>query len=123
MLAAGGGSVVAVASVAGLAGFPMHAPYATAKHAVVGMVKTAALEVAAAGVRVNAVCPGFTETPMVDAGVATMGTTAEKLAARIPARRLATPEEVAAAIVYLASDAAAYVAGHALAIDGGLTAS
>ncbi|MEM9999151.1 MAG: SDR family NAD(P)-dependent oxidoreductase [Bacteroidota bacterium] len=122
MVEAGRGCIVNVASVAGLGGFPFHAPYAASKHAVVGLTRTAALEVARTGVRVNAVCPGFTDTPMVDDGLRQLGQTLAQLTKRIPARRLGHPDEVAAAIAYLASDAAAYVTGHALALDGGLTA-
>ncbi|MEO1479088.1 MAG: SDR family NAD(P)-dependent oxidoreductase [Bacteroidota bacterium] len=122
MVEAGRGSIVNVASAAGLSGFPFHAPYSASKHAVVGLTRTAALEVARTGVRVNAVCPGFTDTPMVDDGLQKMGQTLDQLTKRIPARRLGHPDEIAAAIAYLASDAAAYVTGHALALDGGLTA-
>ena len=122
MLEAGRGSIVAVASVAGLGGFPFHSPYAASKHAVVGLVRTAALEAAASGVRVNAVCPGFTDTPMVDEGLEKMGQTADQLLRRIPARRLATPEEIAATVAFLCSDASSYVTGHALAVDGGIIA-
>ncbi|MEO1075181.1 MAG: SDR family NAD(P)-dependent oxidoreductase [Bacteroidota bacterium] len=122
MVEAGRGSIVNVASAAGLSGFPFHAPYSASKHAVVGLTRTAALEVARTGVRVNAVCPGFTDTPMVDDGLQKMGQTLDQLTKRIPARRLGHPDEVAAAIAYLTSDAAAYVTGHALALDGGLTA-
>ncbi|MEM8558290.1 MAG: SDR family NAD(P)-dependent oxidoreductase [Bacteroidota bacterium] len=122
MVEAGRGCIVNVASAAGLGGFPFHAPYSASKHAVVGLTRTAALEVARTGVRVNAVCPGFTDTPMVDDGLRQLGQTLAQLTKRIPARRLGHPDEVAAAIAYLASDAAAYVTGHALALDGGLTA-
>ena len=122
MLEAGRGSIVAVASVAGLGGFPYHSPYAASKHAVVGLVRTASLETAASGVRVNAVCPGFTDTPMVDEGLEKMGQTADQLLRRIPARRLATPEEIAATVAFLCSDASSYVTGHALAVDGGILA-
>ena len=122
MLAAGRGCIVNVASVAGLNAFPMHAAYSASKHAVVGLTRTVALEAARSGVRVNAVCPGFTDTPMVAEGVETMGQTAEQLAQRIPARRLGRPDEVAAAVAYLCSDAAAYVTGQTLVIDGGIDA-
>ena len=122
MSAAGGGVIVNVASVAGLNAFPMHAAYSASKHAVVGLTRTAALEGARAGVRVNAVCPGFTDTPMVAEGLEKMGRSAEDLLRQVPARRFARPDEVAAAVVYLASDAAAYVTGQTLAIDGGLDA-
>ena len=122
MSAAGGGAIVNVASVAGLNAFPMHAAYAASKHAVVGLTRTAALEGARAGVRVNAVCPGFTDTPMVAEGLEQMGQTADQLRGRIPARRFARPDEIAAAVVYLCSDAAAYVTGQTLVIDGGIDA-
>ena len=117
-----GGAVVNVASVAGLNAFPMHAAYAASKHAVVGLTRTAAVEAARAGVRVNAVCPGFTDTPMVADGLRKMGQTVGDLTRLIPARRLGTPDEVAAAIAYLCSDAAAYVTGQTLVVDGGLDA-
>ena len=100
MSAAGGGAIVNVASVAGLNAFPLHAAYSASKHAVVGLTRTAALEAARVGVRVNAVCPGFTDTPMVAEGVEQMGQAVEDLVRRIPARRLATPGEIAAAVVY-----------------------
>ncbi len=121
-LMARGGSVVTVASVAGLNAFPLHAAYSASKHAVVGLTRTAAIEAARQGVRVNAVCPGFTDTPMVTDGLAKMGQTLDELTRRIPARRLGTADEVAAAIVYLCSDAAAYVTGQTLVLDGGLDA-
>jgi NAD(P)-dependent dehydrogenase (short-subunit alcohol dehydrogenase family) len=121
MLASGGGSIVNVASVAGLAGFSRHPAYAASKHGVVGLTRTAALEYARRGLRINALCPGFTLTPMVqrmiDAGVP-----ADELAARVPVGRLGTPEEIAETVVYLCSPASAFMTGHALAIDGGLTA-
>jgi NAD(P)-dependent dehydrogenase (short-subunit alcohol dehydrogenase family) len=122
MSAAGRGVIVNVASVAGLNAFPMHAAYSASKHAVVGVTRTTALEAARVGVRVNAVCPGFTDTPMVAEGTEQMGQTTDDLARRIPLRRLATPDEIAAAIVYLCSDAAAYVTGQTLVIDGGIDA-
>ncbi len=121
MLARGGGAIVNVASVAGLGGFPKHPAYAASKHGVIGLTRTAALEYAKRGVRINALCPGFTLTPMVqqmlDAGLPT-----EQLVARVPLGRLGTAEEVAASALYLCSSAAAFMVGHALAIDGGLTA-
>ena len=117
-----GGAVVTVASVAGLNAFPLHAAYSASKHAVVGITRTAAIEAARQGVRVNAVCPGFTDTPMVADGLQKMGQTLDDLTRRIPARRLGTADEVAAAIAYLCSDAAAYVTGQTLVLDGGLDA-
>ncbi len=122
MVKAGRGVIVTIASVAGLNAFPYHAAYAASKHAVVGLTRTVALEAAASGIRVNAVCPGFTDTSMVDAGVAKMGQTKDDLVRRVPMRRLARPDEVAEAVAYLCSDAAQYVTGQTLVIDGGLDA-
>ena len=122
MLKEGRGVIVNVASVAGLNAFPMHAAYAASKHAVVGLTRTVALETARSGVRVNAVCPGFTDTPMVEGGVEKMGMTRENLEKRVPARRLGRPDEIAAAVAYLCSGAAAYVTGQTLVIDGGIDA-
>ena len=123
MVAAERGVIVNVASVAGLNAFPLHAAYAASKHAVVGLTRTAALEVARTGVRVNAVCPGFTDTPMVADGLASLGQTREQLERRIPAGRLGLAADVAEAVLYLCSDAAAYVTGQTLVIDGGLDAA
>ena len=122
MLKEGRGVIVNVASVAGLNAFPMHAAYAASKHAVVGLTRTVALETARSGVRVNAVCPGFTDTPMVEEGIEKMGQTQEGLENRIPMRRLGRPAEIAEAVAYLCSDAAAYVTGQTLVIDGGIDA-
>ena len=123
MVKAGRGAIVNVASVAGLNAFPAHAAYAASKHAVVGLTRTVALEVAQSGVRVNAVCPGFTDTPMVREGLEKMNRMGQDaLLRRVPMRRLARPNEVAEAVVYLCSDAAAFVTGQTLVIDGGIDA-
>ncbi|MGI9146494.1 MAG: glucose 1-dehydrogenase [Chloroflexota bacterium] len=124
MLPRGGGAIVNTASLAGLIGFPMNVAYSASKHAVVGMTRTAALEYAKSGIRVNAVCPAFVRTPMVDGLVATGGPrmSLERLASMQPMGRLGTPEEVAEAVVWLCSDAAAFITGIALPIDGGTTA-
>ena len=121
MLATGGGVIVNIASVAGLIGFPRHPAYAASKHGVVGLTKTAALEYGKKGIRINALCPGFTLTPMVQHMI-DAGLPAETLAARVPLGRIGTAEEVAATILYLCSSASAFMSGHALAIDGGLIA-
>lgn len=125
MRAAGSGSIVMVSSEAGLKGIRGLAAYSVAKAGVVELARCMALDLADAGVRVNCVCPGTTRTPMVLDAVAQEPDPAAELAryanAR-PLKRLGTPEEIAAAIVYFASDAAAYATGAVLAVDGGFTA-
>jgi NAD(P)-dependent dehydrogenase (short-subunit alcohol dehydrogenase family) len=122
MLKQGGGCIVNVASVAGLVGFPSHAAYAASKHAVVGLTKTAALEYVRKGIRINAVCPGFTDTPMVQAERDQDPEYSRRLILGVPARRLGQVEEIAAAILYLCSDQAGFVVGHTLVLDGGIVA-
>ena len=120
MLQEGRGAIVNTASVAGLIGVRNNVAYVASKHGVVGLTKAAALECAPAGIRVNAVCPGFVRTPILGLD----GTPeAESRYARLqPMGRLASPEEVAEAVVWLCSDAASYVTGHMMSVDGGLTA-
>jgi NAD(P)-dependent dehydrogenase (short-subunit alcohol dehydrogenase family) len=125
MLASGsGGAIVNTASLAGLIGFPNNIAYATSKHAVIGITRTAALEYARRGIRVNAVCPAFVHTPMVDSFIAAdpLHFSLDRLAGMQPMGRLGTAEEVAAAVVWLCSDAAAFITGIALPLDGGTTA-
>lgn len=123
MLAAGkGGAIVNVSSVAGLVGFPGAAPYSAAKHGVVGLTKTAAVEYAPANIRVNAVCPGGIETPIVEELVAGGAVTRADLEAAQPIGRIGRPEEVAEAIVWLLSPAASLTTGATLPVDGGWTA-
>jgi NAD(P)-dependent dehydrogenase (short-subunit alcohol dehydrogenase family) len=122
MVAQGGGSIVNAASVAGLVGAGGFSAYVASKHAVVGLTRVAAVEYAAAGVRLNAVCPGVIDTPMVDRLSLEMPTLREALLARKPMGRLGTADEVAEAVVWLCSDAASFVTGHALAVDGGYVA-
>jgi NAD(P)-dependent dehydrogenase (short-subunit alcohol dehydrogenase family) len=122
MLAVGGGAIVNTASVAGLVGAGGLSAYVASKHAVVGITRVAAIEYAKAGIRVNAVCPGVIDTPMVDRLSLAMPTLREALLAMKPMGRLGLPEEVAAAVVWLCSDAASFVTGHALAVDGGYVA-
>jgi NAD(P)-dependent dehydrogenase (short-subunit alcohol dehydrogenase family) len=129
MLAAGWGRVVFVASNAGLMGYRYTAAYSASKHAVIGLMRSLAIEVAARGITSNAVCPGFVETDMaqdaVDRIVRSTGRSAEdaraELAALSPQRRLVQVAEVAAAVCYLASPEAVGVNGHALTVDGGQT--
>jgi Dehydrogenases with different specificities (related to short-chain alcohol dehydrogenases) len=117
----GGGAVVNTASVAGLRGFRNLSPYVASKHGVVGLTKTAALEFSGDGVRVNAVCPGVIETPMVARAQEESPEAMEATVAATPAGRLGQPEEIAAAATWLCSDDASFVTGESLVVDGGFT--
>jgi NAD(P)-dependent dehydrogenase (short-subunit alcohol dehydrogenase family) len=121
LLAAGrGGAIVNTSSVGGHIGFPGLAHYCAAKHGILGLTKTAAMELAPSNIRVNAVSPGLIDTPMADRFTGGPETEAERFFLSLkPLRRRGTPEEVAEAVVWLCSDAAAFVTGHALAVDGG----
>jgi meso-butanediol dehydrogenase / (S,S)-butanediol dehydrogenase / diacetyl reductase len=119
----GGGSIVNIASVGGLVGLRNRAAYCASKGAVIAFTRAAAVDHVAQGVRVNAVCPGTVDTPWVHRLVEEVGESLEALRARQLMGRLGTPEEVAAAVMYLASDDAAFVTGTALVIDGGLSAA
>jgi NAD(P)-dependent dehydrogenase (short-subunit alcohol dehydrogenase family) len=120
MLTQGGGAIVNTASIAGLVG-GFGPAYTAAKHGVVGLTKTAALEYAAQGIRVNAVCPGYVRTGMTEGLLADPARAAHAVA-REPIGRVGTPEEIAAAVVWLCSDAASFVTGLAMAVDGGYVA-
>ncbi len=123
MLAQGSGAVVNTASAAGLVGVPGLAPYCASKHAIIGLTKTAALENAAAGVRVNAVLPGSIDTPMLH-DYMSLGPAVEKaIKASQPGGRLGLPEEIAEAVVWLCSDRASFVTGTPMLVDGGAVAS
>lgn len=116
----GGGSIVNIASTAGCVGFADLISYVASKWAVRGMTKAAALELAADNIRVNAVCPGDTDTPMIRAFAGT-DTAALPPADELPMKRWARPEEVSAAVVFLASDESSYVSGSDLVVDGAYT--
>jgi NAD(P)-dependent dehydrogenase (short-subunit alcohol dehydrogenase family) len=118
----GRGSIVNMASAAGLVGMPNNAVYSASKHGVIGLTKSAAQEYARQGVRVNAVCPGFIETPMVSHIDEERPGMVGKLVNLNPMRRLGEPREVAAAVVWLLSDESSFVNGVAMSIDGGLVA-
>ena len=123
MLASGGGTIVNTSSVAGLSGTPGLPAYGAAKHGVVGLTKGAAKEFAGRGIRINAVCPGVIETPMVDRLGANMGGTKDAFDKLHPIGRLGQPEEIAEAVIWLCSPASSFVTGHAMALDGGLLSS
>ncbi len=122
MLARESGAIVNIASVAGLIGAPKAADYTASKHAVVGITKSAALDYAKSGIRVNAVCPAYTDTAMVQGAIAGNPIMASIMTRAIPMGRLGLAEEVAEAVVWLCSDASSFVTGHALVLDGGLVA-
>ena len=122
MLAQGGGAIVNTASIAGLIGMAGAPAYVAAKHGVVGLTKNAALEYARNNIRVNAVCPGGVRTHMTEAADLELPGFLAKLAKQEPMGRIAEPEEIASAVVWLLSDGASFMTGHALAVDGGYVA-
>ncbi|MGV0790777.1 SDR family NAD(P)-dependent oxidoreductase [Mycolicibacterium sp. XJ1819] len=122
MVEAKSGSIVNVSSMNGIRGMPGEAVYSATKHAVIGLTRSVALEVAESGVRVNAVCPGPIDTPMLEeADIGAEEGTAEALKPLVPFKRLATPAEVAEVVGFLASDAASYCSGAEFVVDGAWT--
>jgi NAD(P)-dependent dehydrogenase (short-subunit alcohol dehydrogenase family) len=119
MLRTGGGSIVNTSSIFGLNGYPGWSLYSAAKHAVTGMTKSAALDYAQRGIRVNAVGPGPIETPLLAAGT---GGDPHSYASFVPMGRIGQPEEIADPVVWLLSDEAGYVTGHTFPVDGGVCA-
>lgn len=117
------GVIVNMASVAGLVGAPLHAAYCASKHAVVGLTKSAAVEYAKRGIRVNAVCPAVIRTEMFTRAIERDPRIAESAKALNAFGRIGEPEEVANAVLWLCSDAASFVTGHMLSVDGGMTAT
>jgi NAD(P)-dependent dehydrogenase (short-subunit alcohol dehydrogenase family) len=120
MRAAGGGAIVNTASIAGLIGLRTSSAYVAAKHGVIGLTKSAAVEYAEEGIRVNAVCPGYITTRMT---APSREKRAEAVIARTPMRRYGEPQEIAEMVVWLCSDRASYVTGAAYEVDGGMMAS
>jgi 2-keto-3-deoxy-L-fuconate dehydrogenase len=123
MVARGGGSIVNIASVAAMVGLRNRAAYCASKGAVVSLTRALAVDHVNDGIRVNVVCPGTVDSPWVRRLVEETGESLAELTARQPLGRLGTPEEIAEAVAYLASDAASFVTGSVLVIDGGLTAA
>jgi NAD(P)-dependent dehydrogenase (short-subunit alcohol dehydrogenase family) len=117
----GGGAIVNTSSGAGVKGFKGGAAYVAAKHGVIGLTKAAALDYAASNIRINAVCPGIIDTPMMDRFSGGTPEGRQAVIAQEPVGRMGKPEEIGAAVVWLCSDAAAFVVGHAMVIDGGQT--
>lgn len=125
MMSQKSGSVINTASIAGLQGFPGGGPYAASKHAVLGITRTAALEAIAAGVRVNAICPGPVDTRMVKAIEDASGNpdaTRKSLQNLVPMGRYADPQEIAQLVYFLASDKSSFITGGTYPVDGGVTA-
>src|SRR5258707_9055203 len=118
----GSGAVVNCSSLGGLVGVPGRAAYHAAKHGVLGLTKSAALEYAARGIRINAVCPGIINTPMVAGMLVGEGEVMREMMKDVPIGRLGRADEIAAAVLWLCGPGASFVIGHALAVDGGYTA-
>jgi NAD(P)-dependent dehydrogenase (short-subunit alcohol dehydrogenase family) len=117
-----GGSIVGTSSAAGLVGIPGAPSYNASKHGVVGLTKTIALEYGSRNIRVNAVCPGFIETPMLDRVTDASAKIRDQLIKMVPMRRVADPSEIGHAVAWLLSDKSSYVTGVALPVDGGWVA-
>lgn len=122
MLKNGGGAIVNCSSIAGLIGFPGIPAYVAAKHGVLGLTKTAALEYAKSNIRINAICPGVIQTPMIDRFSHGEAQALKQLSAGEPVGRMGRPEEVASTVLWLCSDASSFVTGHPLVVDGGWVA-
>jgi NAD(P)-dependent dehydrogenase (short-subunit alcohol dehydrogenase family) len=119
ILAAGGGAIVNCSSGAGLRGGPRSSAYYASKHAVLGMTKSVALEYAARGIRVNAVCPGLTMTGIVETGFAAAPEKLATLGGRVPMGRVGRPDEIARVVAWLCSDESSFMTGAAVPVDGG----
>lgn len=123
MLASGGGAIVNMSSIYGIAGKPAHHAYVASKHAVIGMTRSVALEYASRGIRVNAICAGVTRTPAMAHAETMMPELVRALVGQHPMGRMATEEEIAGAALWLCSQGAGYVTGAPLSVDGGFLAA
>ena len=121
MLKQGGGAIVNTSSQGGVTAFAGQAAYISCKHGVIGMTRTAAMDYAAKGIRINAVCPGVILTPMAEELIRRNPQLEKELVRDIPVGRLGKPEEIANAVLWLCSPASSFVHGHALLVDGGFT--
>jgi NAD(P)-dependent dehydrogenase (short-subunit alcohol dehydrogenase family) len=121
MLRQGNGAVVNCSSIGGLVAGPKRGTYQASKHGVLGLTKSAALDYAARGIRINAVCPGIIHTSMLDSMMATQADALNAMLKDVPIGRLGRPEEIASAVLWLCSSAASFMVGHALTVDGGYT--
>lgn len=117
----GSGAIVNNSSLGGLVGVPGRAAYHASKHGILGLTKSAALEYAAKGIRINAICPGIITTPMVQTMLDEEPAAMDELIKVVPAKRLGTAEEIASVVLFLSSSAASYITGQAIAVDGGYT--
>ena len=123
MCTQGGGAIVNTASIMGLVGsWSRSGVYNASKHGVVGLTKTAALEYAKSGIRVNAVCPGYIRTPLIEEALTSNPEMEAQIVARHPVGRMGRPEEIAEAVMWLCADAASFVTGHTMTVDGGYVA-
>ncbi len=117
-----GGAIINVSSIAGLRGLPNSSAYTASKHAVIGLTRSAAVEYARNQIRINAICPVFTRTPLFEKTFEVDPSYEEKLLRNIPMRRYGQPQDIAEAIIWLCSEQSSFVTGQAIALDGGLTA-